>query len=274
MRNWLELSARCRARKKGAWGNRTGCEVDGGPDANEKMNCAHCEELMSDYLERILQQAERNAMDSHLQSCAHCKQLLAGMADVLEWGKSFPVHRAPVGLHARIMANTPIVTCAFCEERMSDYLDGALGQEDRRALDFHLESCTVCGPLLAGMRNVLEWGKTFPVHEAPAWLPSRIVANTPRVERERWVDTIAAAWKWIVDPRAAMGVLTATLVLSWLGSLAGVSPNWTVVRNPSAIYYEAQGAVNRAYDEAIRSYYRSPLVMGIKNRIEQLREIS
>jgi hypothetical protein len=150
-----------------------------------------------------------------------------------------------------------------------------LGQEDRRALDFHLESCTACRDLLAGVGNVLEWGKTFPVYEPPAWLPSRVVANTPRVERERWIDTITAAWKWIFDPRAAMGVLTATLVVSWLGSLAGISPNWSnVVRNPTAIYYEAQGAMNRAYDEAIRTYYRSPLVIGIKSRIEQLREIS
>jgi hypothetical protein len=70
-------------------------------------------------------------------------------------------------------------------------------------------------------------------------------------------------------------VFTAALVLGWLGSLAGISPQWTtVVRNPAAIYYEAQGAVNRAYDEAVRRYFRSPLVNEIKTRIEQLREIS
>ena len=79
----------------------------------------------------------------------------------------------------------------------------------------------------------------------------------------------------LANPRVAMGVFTATLVLGWMGNLAGISPNWTtVVRNPAAIYYDAQGAVNRAYDEAIRTYYRSPLVTQIQNRIEQLREIS
>jgi hypothetical protein len=95
------------------------------------------------------------------------------------------------------------------------------------------------------------------------------------VAHESWIDTIAAAWRWVADPRAAVGVFTATLVLGWLGSLAGISPSMTtVVRNPTAIYYEAQGAMNRAYDEAIRTYYRSPLVNEIKTRIEQLREIS
>ena len=72
-----------------------------------------------------------------------------------------------------------------------------------------------------------------------------------------------------------MSFFTAALVLSWMGSLAGISPDWaTVVRNPAAIYYGAQGAANRAYDEAVRKVYRSPLVSEIQTRIEQLREIS
>jgi anti-sigma factor RsiW len=239
------------------------------------MNCSHCEELMSDYLEGALPQAERIAMDSHLNSCADCNHLLAGIAGVVQWGKTFPVRAVPPTLHARIVASVPIISCASCEERMSDYMENAVSAEDRRVMDFHLEACGACSALLSGMGKVLQWGKGFPVYDAPAWLPARIVANTPRVERETWIDTLAVAWKWIIDPRAAMGLFTAVLVMSWLGNIAGVSPNWSaVVRNPSAIYYEAQGAVNRAYDEAIRSYYRSPLVNGIKARLEQLREIS
>ena len=167
------------------------------------------------------------------------------------------------------------MNCQRCEERMSDYLEGALSASEREAVDLHLQSCTGCSELLAGMREVLAWGRRFPVYEPPSWLPARIVANTPRRARESWTDTIGTLWKWIVDPRTAMGLFTATLVLGWLGSLAGISPQWTtVVRNPAAIYYEAQGAVGRAYDEAVRRYYRSPLVNEIKTRIEQLREIS
>jgi len=167
------------------------------------------------------------------------------------------------------------MNCLHCEERMSDYLEAALSPDERIAVDVHLQSCPACTELLAGMRDVLSWGRTFPMLEPPSWLASRIIANTPRLARESWMDTIAALWKWIVDPRPALGLFTATLVLGWLASLAGISPQWTtVVRNPAAIYYEAQGAVNRAYDEAVRRYFRSPLVNEIKTRIEQLREIS
>jgi anti-sigma factor RsiW len=167
------------------------------------------------------------------------------------------------------------MNCDRCEEKMSEYLEGALNSIERSAMDTHLQACAVCRDLLADMSQVLSWGRRFPVYEAPAWLATRIIANTPRLARESWSDTIAAAWKWVVDPRIAMGLFTATLVLGWLSSLAGISANWTtVVRNPAAVYYEAQGAMNRAYDEAIRRYYRSPLVNEIKTRFEQLREIS
>ena len=93
--------------------------------------------------------------------------------------------------------------------------------------------------------------------------------------RESWPDTIAFMWKWIIEPRTAIAVFTATLVLGWLGNLAGISPDWSaVVRDPASLYYGTRGVMNRAYDEAIRSYYRSALVTQIQSRIEQLREIS
>ena len=169
---------------------------------------------------------------------------------------------------------TPI-TCTICEIQMSDYLEAALSAAERTAVDSHLKSCVACTELLAGMTEVLAWGKSFPMHDAPAWLPMRIIANTPRMARESWLDTIASIGKWMIEPRTAMAFFTATLVLGWMGNLAGISPNWAaVVRNPTAIYYGAQGAMNRAYDEAIRRYYRSPLVTEIQTRIEQLREIS
>jgi hypothetical protein len=168
------------------------------------------------------------------------------------------------------------MNCAHCEEQMSDYLENALAANQRGAVELHLQSCHSCTELLAGMTEVLAWAKTFPVYEAPPWLPTRIIANTPRIERESWLDTITSAGRWIIEPRTAMGLFTATLVLSWLGGLAGISPAnlTTVVRDPAAIYYGAQGLINRAYDEAVRSYYRSGVVTQIQTRIEQLREIS
>jgi predicted anti-sigma-YlaC factor YlaD len=167
------------------------------------------------------------------------------------------------------------MNCATVEELASDYLEGALNEAQTGSVALHLHSCSACSELLEGMSELLSAAKLFPVYEPPAWLATRIVANTPRIARENWVDTIAAMWKWIIEPRTAMAVFTAILVLGWMGSMAGISPNWAaVVRHPGALYYGAHGALDRAYDEAIRQYYRSPLVTEIQTRIEQLREIS
>jgi len=168
-----------------------------------------------------------------------------------------------------------LMNCTTVEELASDYLEHALDEVRASSVALHLQSCSACTELLQGISEVWSAAKFFPVYEPPAWLATRIVANTPRIARESWVDTIAAMWKWIIEPRTAMAVFTAILVLGWMGSMVGITPNWVAaVRNPGALYYGAHSALDRAYDEAIRKYYRSPLVTEIQTRIEQLREIS
>ena len=151
-----------------------------------------------------------------------------------------------------------------CEALMSDYIEGALLPAVQQAFSQHLASCAICTDVLAGMREVVAWGKNFPAYDAPTWLPGRIVANTPAIAREGWLDTLALIGRWIIEPRTALAILTSVLVLGWLGTVTGISPDWaTVIRDPGAIYYQA-----------VRAAYRSPLVTEIQSRIEQFMEIS
>jgi hypothetical protein len=154
--------------------------------------------------------------------------------------------------------------CSECEELMSDYVENTLDASQRDAFTLHLHSCRACADLLVGMREVVAWGKSFPTYEAPVWLPARILANTPVIARESWVDTLVSVGRWLIEPRTALAIFTSVLVLGWLGSDVGISPDWTtVVRDPGSIYYHA-----------IRAAYRSPLVTEIESQIEQLMEIS
>jgi anti-sigma factor RsiW len=156
------------------------------------------------------------------------------------------------------------MNCAQCEERMSDYIENALVPGDRQLLTQHLASCAACTDLLTGMREVVAWGRNFPAYEAPGWLPARIVANTPVIARESWLDTLASIGRWIIEPRTALAIFTSVLVLGWIGGAAGISPDWgTVVRDPRTAYYQV-----------VRAAYRSPLVTEIQSQIEQLMEIS
>ena len=167
------------------------------------------------------------------------------------------------------------MNCIECEELISDYLEGALGSGVHEAMELHLSQCNACGEIMTGVREVIAWGRSFPVHEPQPWLADRIIANTPHVVRETWSDIAAGVARWFLEPRTAMAIFTATLVLGWLGSLAGVNVQvGEVVRDPGSIYYRAEGYLNRAYGEAVQRYYTTPLVTEIQFQLERLREIS
>src|SRR4030095_11384193 len=115
------------------------------------------------------------------------------------------------------------MNCAHCEDQMSAYLEDALDNSERLSIEAHLQTCAACRELLEGVREIVQWGKSFTAPEPPVWLPTRIVANTPVVVRITWKDWLVGAWKSVCEPRFAMALLTSTLVLRWMGSLAGIS---------------------------------------------------
>jgi anti-sigma factor RsiW len=171
------------------------------------------------------------------------------------------------------------MNCNYCEERLSDYLEDALDAGERAAMELHFQSCTACSELLEGVSHVMQWGKEFPAEVAPAWLPTRIVANTPIVIRVTWSDWLRSAWKTIAEPRFAMALLTSTMMIGWLGSSAGITTaDLSVMRSPTAVYYGVEGWASRIYGDAVRNIYSSPIVNSIQcqihTRIEQFRENS
>ena len=171
------------------------------------------------------------------------------------------------------------MNCANCEERLSDYLEQALPQDLMEAMEEHFTACAMCRELRDDVALIMDMRVHVAVHTPPPWLGGRIVASTPQVVRVTWRDLFAGIWQGLYEPRFAMSLLTATIVMGWMSSLAGFTPSMgAFIRNPAAIYYGMEGAVHRAYGEAVRNYYRSPLVNQIQyqihTRIEQLRENS
>jgi predicted anti-sigma-YlaC factor YlaD len=165
--------------------------------------------------------------------------------------------------------------CTQCEEVLSDYLEHTVEPSLSVAVEAHLSECSPCNQLLSGMREVIGWASSLPDRAPSPWLATRIVAATPRVIHETWLDTLVGVGKWFLEPRTAMAIFTATIVLSWLGSLAGVNVRMTdIVQDPRAIYDRAESFLNRSYGEAVQRYYKTPLVTQIQFQLERLREIS
>ena len=171
------------------------------------------------------------------------------------------------------------MNCAHCEDQLSMYLEDALDNSERLSIEAHLQTCAACSELLEGVREIIQWGKSFTTPEPSPWLPTNILANTPVVVRITWRDWLVGAWRSVCEPRFAMAILTSTLVLGWMGSLAGISaPDIATLRHPVGIYHRIGGWANRLYGDAVRSYYSSPIVNAIQcqihSRIEQFRENS
>jgi anti-sigma factor RsiW len=161
--------------------------------------------------------------------------------------------------------------CSECELRISDYLEDMLAPAERAAMRSHLESCTVCRELADGTREILAWGSGFASYPAPNWLAGRVLASTPPVVRERWLDTLRTAGRWILQPRMAMTVFASVILLGWTLDLdAARVGRW--VEDPATVYYDAQGVAYHAWDEAVRTWYGSRVVNEVYCRIEQLRE--
>jgi hypothetical protein len=70
------------------------------------MDCAHCEEMLSEYLEQGLPAEGRLAVARHLETCASCSTLLAEMKSILVTARRFPSLELDNHLFERILLRT------------------------------------------------------------------------------------------------------------------------------------------------------------------------
>jgi anti-sigma factor RsiW len=68
--------------------------------------------------------------------------------------------------------------CADFEDRLTDYLEGALDAESHRAFAQHALRCPICHELLSEVKNSLEMCRTAEVPPPPAALEARILSQT------------------------------------------------------------------------------------------------
>lgn len=116
--------------------------------------------------------------------------------------------------------------CAFTEERLSDYLEGALAAEEREACAAHAATCAKCTELLDGVGALIgQMHALEPVAE-PAFLAPRIIRATAGSEARRHEMASASAWfNLIWQPRFAMGIATVAATFVILAHAAGARLN-------------------------------------------------
>jgi hypothetical protein len=99
--------------------------------------------------------------------------------------------------------------CTLTEERLSDFLDGALTPEESAAISAHAAGCTDCAGLIAQVRATVTMMQQAPPLPLPAQLERKILDATlgpqkPKAESQGWLGWLSVVWQ----PRFAMGIVT------------------------------------------------------------------
>jgi hypothetical protein len=99
--------------------------------------------------------------------------------------------------------------CTQTEERLSDFLDGALLPEEAAAFDAHAAGCANCTKLVAQVSGLVHRMQRVEPLQAPPLLAGKILKATLGLRKQKpvrtsWFDWAGAIWQ----PRFAMGIVT------------------------------------------------------------------
>jgi anti-sigma factor RsiW len=208
------------------------------------INCSTFEELLSDYLDKTLDNSQHKAVAAHALSCPLCHSLLNDVKESLEVCRNISVPAAPITrLEARVLSMTMPETAMACEDfeaRLTDYLDGFLPAAAFHRWERHAALCTTCEDLPGMVVRSIAACYTYKMDElaVPDGLHEKILQSTIGTVEAAEVKAswAAQAAEWVRGLRfpigmpqlapVAMMLLFAFLVVSQTvsadGTLTGV----------------------------------------------------
>jgi Putative zinc-finger len=165
-------------------------------------------------------------------------------------------------------ANNVDWNCILTEERLSDYLEGALLPEEQAALSGHVANCVACaemmeqvGGLVSGMHSLV------PVEEPPQ-LIARILGATVGARQQSWrgwFDWVPLIWQ----PRFAMGIATVAASLAIVLHAAGVRPTELTAAdlNPANLVRQLNRQAHLSYARGVKFVNDLRVVYEIESRL-------
>jgi len=173
------------------------------------------------------------------------------------------------------------MNCVEFEVQLSDYLDGVLGEGDRRVLESHAGECSVCGELMQDARVAVRFMERVSEVELPPELVTRIVYHAPNgrlrhpLERRSLFGSAFSKWlQPVLQPRFAMGMAMTILSFAMLGRCTGVTVNKISPTDlsPVKVWGDLEDKVLRTRDRATKYYENLRLVYEVKSRLKDLEE--
>ena len=157
--------------------------------------------------------------------------------------------------------------CTNTEERLSDYLDGALGSAEALAFPEHAAGCANCTQLVAQVSGLVARMHRIPPVQEPAGLVETIIAATLGPRKRQSASAGSLGWlSTIWQPRFAMGVVTvaASFVIIFQ-AVAGISGK--VELNPANLFHVANRQVHLTYARSTKFVNDLRVVYEIQSRL-------
>jgi len=146
--------------------------------------------------------------------------------------------------------------CNEAHELIGELLEGTLGEDDRRELEKHLESCDDCRELLADFQKIQKEAAALPKPEPSPAVWANILDGVDRARRERSVRPAATVgwWERFTAPGRPRYALAAALTL---GLIVGGAVLFRGLRNNAGLNAAGKAdAYTMAKLEEAETHYR------------------
>ncbi|MDQ3172165.1 MAG: zf-HC2 domain-containing protein, partial [Acidobacteriota bacterium] len=187
------------------------------------MLCTDFENLLSDYLEGILDPAAHRAFSEHALRCPVCHQTLSEVKDTMHACRVAAVPQPTQELEARILKKTmpeAAMSCQEFEESLTDYLDGFLPAPFYHRWERHAALCDRCTELPGEVVRSIGACYTYISEEMliPAGLNEKILHATigtlmAKEVRAPWAARLASRLRMWLDPIVSPQLATVATML-------------------------------------------------------------
>ena len=157
--------------------------------------------------------------------------------------------------------------CTLSEERLSDYLDGLLSQDEAAAFSAHTAGCNDCTQLVARVKSLVGNLHTLEMVEAPPKLVAKILDSTMGVRGWRkWIAGLQVVWQ----PRFALGALSVAATLLIVLHSSGLTP--AKLRkadlNPASLLRSTNRQAHLVYAHSVKYVNDLRVVYEIQSRLQ------